>query len=71
MTHRDYTRLRMEQSLAVKTFEELFAELGERYAPDLRAVRQWPRWTRACTTSERRFSRKPARCGWRQNMNPR
>ena len=27
---RDGTSVRMEQSLAVKTFEELFAELGER-----------------------------------------
>jgi len=30
VTHRDDTRPSMEQSQAVKTFEELFAELGER-----------------------------------------
>ena len=40
----------MEQSLPVKTFEELFAELGERAAhPARRAAPPSPRSTPACT----------------------
>ena len=54
----------MKQSLAVKTFEDLFAELGERARTRPPAAAPSPRWTAVCTRWARRSSKRPVRCGW-------
>ena len=67
---RDWARARVKQSLAVKTFEDLFAELGDRARTGRPAVPRWRPWTPACTRWARRSWRRPARCGWPPSTNP-
>ena len=69
VTHRDYTRLRMEQSLAVKTFEELFAVSWGAGTHQTCGQCDSGRAGRGRTT-RKEDSRGSRRGGWRQNMNP-